>query len=106
MLDENPLDNILNTLSLKYTVQGGVVYGRSDQVMWRQPSRRLDGALARLAEFAFATPNRTESVKSPSVAGAFLLLVTNGRQHAILSSIFARHAQSLLWQQCQHIDRH
>lgn len=26
VLDENPLDDILNTLSLKYTVQGGVVY--------------------------------------------------------------------------------
>lgn len=26
ILDENPLDDILNTLSLKYTVQGGVVY--------------------------------------------------------------------------------
>ena len=25
-LDENPLDDILNTLSLKYTVQGGIVY--------------------------------------------------------------------------------
>lgn len=26
VLDENPLDDILNTLSLRYTVQGGVVY--------------------------------------------------------------------------------
>lgn len=26
VLDENPLDDVLNTLSLKYTVQGGVVY--------------------------------------------------------------------------------
>ncbi|MEO1245932.1 MAG: amidohydrolase family protein [Pseudomonadota bacterium] len=26
VLDEDPLDNILNTLSVKYTVQGGVVY--------------------------------------------------------------------------------
>lgn len=26
ILDENPLDDILNTLSLRYTVQGGVVY--------------------------------------------------------------------------------
>ena len=26
VLDANPLDDILNTLSLRYTVQGGVVY--------------------------------------------------------------------------------
>jgi len=26
VLDENPLDDIINTLSLKYTVQGGVIY--------------------------------------------------------------------------------
>lgn len=29
VLDENPLDDILNTMSLKYTVQGGVVYDSS-----------------------------------------------------------------------------
>ena len=26
ILDQNPLDNILNTLSIRYTVQGGVIY--------------------------------------------------------------------------------
>ena len=26
ILDEKPLDNILNTLSIQYTIQGGVIY--------------------------------------------------------------------------------
>ena len=26
VLDKNPLDDILNTLSIRYTIQGGVVY--------------------------------------------------------------------------------
>ena len=26
VLDENPLDDIFNTLSIRYTVQGGIVY--------------------------------------------------------------------------------
>ena len=44
VLDENPLDDILNTLSLRYTVQGGVVYDSAT-------AKRIDvSSLAREAE--------------------------------------------------------
>ena len=44
VLEEKPLDDILNTLSLRYTVQGGVVYDSAT-------AKRIDvSSLARAAE--------------------------------------------------------
>lgn len=55
ILDENPLDDILNTLSLRYTVQGGVVYDSAT-------AQQLDPAtLAEAANDEDASPPRFET---------------------------------------------
>ena len=55
MLDENPLDDILNTLSLRYTVQGGGIYDSAT-------AKRIDpAALAEAANDTDAYPERMTS---------------------------------------------
>ena len=43
VLDENPLDNILNTLSIRYTIQGGIIYDAetAERITPRELQRRL-----------------------------------------------------------------
>ena len=43
VLDENPLDDILNTLSIQYTIQGGVIYDAdtAERISGKELQRRL-----------------------------------------------------------------